>query len=369
MSQRFLFRRSTLPRTGREASGLVAVVSSGDHELHRSNLREEVEVEVGKERNGHCCFHLVTNPPSVRFKSHKRGLLSDRKLVPLKFSSPQRTTVPARTANFTGGFQKLHRRIETEAAPRILYERRDETTSPLRIFGSLVWEEGGKFLLAWQRQYNRSRTKPSLSPRAWMIILGLRTQVTMHYDRDHKTYLDFGNHTEKVRLVIEFGRGIRVTDEEPELKKVPHVGYASLFPFMSKIIPPHSEILEQQLDLISSNELACSDYGLLSLAKTRIKQIHSFVIIKSSMQLFVHDTERSDEPTTMLERSHMDEYELHDSCLPQTLLFSNVVGEYDKTRYIWERYDQTKGTGEGGRNFTGWSALILLIMTEDYPRL
>ncbi|CAG7909416.1 unnamed protein product [Brassica rapa] len=191
----------------------------------------------------------------------------------------------------------------------------------------------------------------------------------MHYDRDHKTYLDFGNHTEKVRLVIEFGRGIRVTDEEPELKKVPHVGYASLFPFMSKIIPPHSEILEQQLDLISSNELACSDYGLLSLAKTRIKQIHSFVIIKSSMQLFVHDTERSDEPTTMLERSHMDEYELHDSCLPQTLLFSNVVGEYDKTRYIWERYDQTKGTGEGGRNFTGWSALILLIMTEDYPRL
>uniref|UniRef100_M4DGG7 Mannosyl-oligosaccharide glucosidase n=1 Tax=Brassica campestris TaxID=3711 RepID=M4DGG7_BRACM len=323
-------------------------------------------------------------------------------------------------ANFTGGFQKLHRRIETEAAPRILYERRDETTSPLRIFGSLVWEEGGKFLLAWQRQYNRSRTKPSCNtvasgmddyPRAshpsdgemhvdlrcWIYLAAdcmkfittfLQRKKTeedyssivhqlsdfddlnkMHYDRDHKTYLDFGNHTEKVRLVIEFGRGIRVTDEEPELKKVPHVGYASLFPFMSKIIPPHSEILEQQLDLISSNELACSDYGLLSLAKTRIKQIHSFVIIKSSMQLFVHDTERSDEPTTMLERSHMDEYELHDSCLPQTLLFSNVVGEYDKTRYIWERYDQTKGTGEGGRNFTGWSALILLIMTEDYPRL
>ncbi|KAF3522877.1 hypothetical protein F2Q69_00046565 [Brassica cretica] len=167
MSQRFLFRRSTLPRTGREASGLVAVVSRGDHELHRSNPREEVEVEVGKERNGHCCFHLVTNPPSVRFKSHKRGLLSDRKLIPLKFSSPQRTAVPARTslsgkgskdetfglmwtssvwsclrANFTGGFQKLHRRIETEAAPWILYELRDETTSSLRIFGSLSRDTG-----------------------------------------------------------------------------------------------------------------------------------------------------------------------------------------------------------------------------------
>ncbi|KAF3602280.1 hypothetical protein F2Q69_00035908 [Brassica cretica] len=41
-------------------------------------------------------------------------------------------------ANFTGRFQKLHRRIETEAAPQILYEQRDETTSSLRIFGSLV---------------------------------------------------------------------------------------------------------------------------------------------------------------------------------------------------------------------------------------
>ncbi|KAF3584112.1 hypothetical protein F2Q69_00026044 [Brassica cretica] len=275
-------------------------------------------------------------------------------------------------------------------------------------------EEGGKFLLAWQRQYNRSRTKPSCNTvasgmddyprvshpsddemhvdlRCWIYLAAdcmkfittflqrkkaeedyssIVHQLSdfddlnkMHYDRDHKTYLDFGNHAGKVRLVIDVGRGIRVTNEEPELKKVPHVGYASLFPFMSKIIPPHSEILEQQLDLISSNELVCSDYGLLSLAKT------SFVIIISSMQLFVHDTKRSDEPTTMLERSHMDEYQLHDSCLPQTLLFSNVVGEYDKTRYIWERYDQTKGTGEGGRNFTGWSALILLIMTEDYPCL
>lgn len=42
------------------------------------------------------------------------------------------------------------------------------------------------------------------------------------------------------------------------------------------------------------------------------------------MQLFVHDTERSDEPTTMLERSHMDEYQLHDSCLAQTLLFRYI---------------------------------------------
>ncbi|CAN6883982.1 unnamed protein product, partial [Brassica oleracea] len=197
----------------------------------------------------------------------------------------------------------------------------------------------------------------------------------MHYDRDHKTYLDFGNHAEKVRLVIDVGRGIRVTNEEPELKKVPHVGYASLFPFMSKIIPPHSEILEQQLDLISSNELVCSDYGLLSLAKTSSSYMTpnslmnqppcwrgpiwmniNYMILASLKHYSSVEGPYSDKARDIYVKLRNN-------------LISNVVGEYDKTRYIWERYDQTKGTGEGGRNFTGWSALILLIMTEDYPRL
>ena len=130
-------------------------------------------------------LHLITSPPSVRSKSHKKDLFSDRKLVPLKFFGPQpqgrelssshqrrnnkwtrqshslsiglvkvSALSPAKAetfglmwtssvwsclrANFTGRFQKLHRRIKTEAAPQILYEQRDETTSSLRIFGSLV---------------------------------------------------------------------------------------------------------------------------------------------------------------------------------------------------------------------------------------
>ncbi|KAF3531286.1 hypothetical protein DY000_02040463 [Brassica cretica] len=115
----------------------------------------------------------------------EKDLFSDRKLVPLKFFGPQpqgrelssshqrrnnkwtrqshslsiglvkvAALSPAKAetfglmwtssvwsclrANFTSRFQKLHRWIETEAAPQILYEQRDETTSSLRIFGSLV---------------------------------------------------------------------------------------------------------------------------------------------------------------------------------------------------------------------------------------
>jgi mannosyl-oligosaccharide glucosidase len=48
-------------------------------------------------------------------------------------------------------------------------------------------------------------------------------------------------------------------------------------------------------------------------------------------------------------------------------LIRNVVRNYYETGYIWEQYDQVKGTGKGTRLFTGWSALTLLIMSEDYP--
>ncbi|KAF2547023.1 hypothetical protein F2Q70_00019576 [Brassica cretica] len=178
----------------------------------------------------------------------------------------------------------------------------------------------------------------SLPSIGFSFTTGLLSCVAMHYDRDHKTYLDFGNHTEKVRLVIEFGRGIRVTDEEPELKKVPHVGYASLFPFMSKIIPPHSEILEQQLDLISSNELVCSDYGLLSLAKTSslymtpnalmnqppcwrgpIWMNINYMILASLKHYSSVEGPYSDKARDIYVKLRNN-------------LISNVVGEYDKTR-------------------------------------
>ncbi|KAG2323997.1 hypothetical protein Bca52824_006725 [Brassica carinata] len=180
----------------------------------------------------------------------------------------------------------------------------------------------------------------------------------MHYDRELETYLDFGNHTEKVRNY-----------DEPELKKVPHVGYASLFPFMSKIILPKSQILEEQLDLILSDKLICSDYGVLSLAKT------SSLYMKENAP---------DQPPCWRGPIWMN---MNYMILASLKHYSGVEGDYkNKARDIYEKlrnnlisnmagdyaqtgYNQTNGTGEGGRDFTGWSSLILLIMTQDYPSL
>ncbi|PRQ19359.1 putative glycosidase [Rosa chinensis] len=134
-------------------------------------------------------------------------------------------------------------------------------------------------------------------------------------------YFDFGNHTEKVHLrwkKIMVGNIYqdlsRVVLETPKLRLVPHIGYVSLFPFMGRIIPADSWILEKQLDLISNRTILWTNFGLRSLARTR-----------------------------------------------------NVVRNYQKTGFFWQRFDQRNGKGKGARVFTGWTSLILLIMAEAYP--
>ncbi|CAF2160669.1 unnamed protein product [Brassica napus] len=203
----------------------------------------------------------------------------------------------------------------------------------------------------------------------------------MHYDHDLGAYLDFGNHTEDVRLVWKEVTGedgrvsrelVRETFGKPELRLVPHIGYVSFFPFMFRIIPPTSSILEKHLDLISNRSIVWSDYGLLSLGKTSslymkynteheapywrgaIWMNMNYMILSSLHHYSIVDGPYMDKARTIYEELRSN-------------LIRNVVRNYDETGYIWEHYDQTKGTGEGGRVFTGWSALILLIMSEEYP--
>ncbi|KAL0700934.1 hypothetical protein Bca4012_057056 [Brassica carinata] len=185
----------------------------------------------------------------------------------------------------------------------------------------------------------------------------------MHYDKDHGAYFDFGNHTEKVKLVwkeaiSENGQLsrqlVRKTSGKPKLRLVPQVGYAS-------------PILEKQLDLISNRSILWSDYGLVSLAKTSSMYMKrntehdapywrgpiwmnmNYMILSS-----LHHYSKVDGPYSEKARAIYKEL--------RSNLIRNVVRNYYETGYIWEQYDQDKGTGKGTRLFTGWDFYIRLLV-------
>lgn len=203
----------------------------------------------------------------------------------------------------------------------------------------------------------------------------------MHYDNAYGAYFDFGNHTEKVRLRWKEMMGghnyptrefLREVLESPKLRLVPHIGYVSLFPFMGRIIPADSWILEKQLDLISNRSILWTNFGLRSLAKTSsvymkrntehdppywrgpIWMNMNYMILSA-----LHHYSREDGPYREKARTIYDDLRGN--------LIRNVVQNYYKTGFLWEQYDQKNGKGKGARVFTGWTSLVLLIMAEAYP--
>ncbi|KAL1550439.1 ADP-ribosylation factor GTPase-activating protein gcs1 [Salvia divinorum] len=202
----------------------------------------------------------------------------------------------------------------------------------------------------------------------------------IHLDNTSGAYSDYGNHTEKLRLswqMVESAGGypsrelLREVLEKPVLRLVPHIGYVSLFPFMGRLIPADSWILEKQLDLISDTSTLWTKFGLRSLAKT------SSIYMKRNTE---HDAPYWRGPIWMnmnyMILSALNYYSQVDGPYRDRAkkiytqlrnnLIQNVVEDYKQTGFLWEQYDQKKGKGKGARLFTGWTSLIVLIMAESY---
>ncbi|KAG9447903.1 hypothetical protein H6P81_014031 [Aristolochia fimbriata] len=204
----------------------------------------------------------------------------------------------------------------------------------------------------------------------------------MHLDYTSGAYYDFGNHTEKVQLrwqEVQRSNGhhairelVREVSDKPQLRLVPHIGYVSLFPFMMKIVPPESAVLEKQLNLISNRSMLWTNYGLRSLSKT------SSLYMKHNTE---HDPPYWRGPIWInmnyMILSALHHYSQEDGPYKERVktiyaelrknIIGNIVNNYLQSGYLWEQYEErTKGKGKGARPFTGWTSLVVLMMAELY---
>lgn len=207
-----------------------------------------------------------------------------------------------------------------------------------------------------------------------------------------ETYSDWGLHTDAVSLkrsqqiaqpggyaqqqqpqVIQSPRKIRVTAKQPELRFVDTTfGYVSLFPFLLEQLEPDAASLQRILQQIRDPNVLWTPYGLRSLSKAaplymkrntendppywrgQIWMNINYLALKA-----LHHY-GSVVPGPFAERARAVYAELRQNVV------GNVVRQYERTGFVWEQYNDATGEGKGCKPFTGWSALTVLMMAEQY---
>ncbi|KAJ8705748.1 hypothetical protein PYW08_012794 [Mythimna loreyi] len=201
----------------------------------------------------------------------------------------------------------------------------------------------------------------------------------LHWSSHTQTYADFGLHTDAVKLVRqqpknpnEGARVIRTVTAPPQPRLVTSAfGYVSLFPMLLKVLKPDSEKLGKILEDLDKPDLLWSPYGLRSLSK--------------SAPLYMKRNTEHDPPywrgqiwipINYLALSSLKHYAKADgpyaaraaelNARLRDNVVRNILNEYKRTGYLFEQYSGEDGKGSGCKPFNGWTALVVLIMADEY---
>ncbi|XP_054634277.1 mannosyl-oligosaccharide glucosidase [Dunckerocampus dactyliophorus] len=203
----------------------------------------------------------------------------------------------------------------------------------------------------------------------------------LHWSEQLRAFCDYGNHTPAAILQQEMyippgqhrpvTRLVRHVRKAPKLQYVNALGYVSLFPFLLHVLQPDSPKIEHILNDMKDPNKLWTPYGLRSLSKTdpmymKRNTEHDapywrgpiWININYLAVRALHYYSNTQGP---YQQRAADLYEEL-----RTSIISNVYRQYVETGYIWEQYSDTTGRGQGSHPFTGWSALTLLMMAEQY---
>lgn len=207
----------------------------------------------------------------------------------------------------------------------------------------------------------------------------------LHWAEHLHAYSDFGNHTHAVSLQQEkiyvppgqprpqfpMTRLVRSVRKAPKQQYVNALGYVSLFPFLLHILQPDSPKLEHIFREMRDPDKLWTPYGLRSLSKSdpmymKRNTEHDapywrgpiWININYLAVRALHHYKTVDGPYQEKAAGLYEEL--------RTNIINNVYRQYVDTGYIWEQYNDNSGRGQGSHPFTGWSALTVLMMAEQY---
>ncbi|XP_065317807.1 mannosyl-oligosaccharide glucosidase-like [Gordionus sp. m RMFG-2023] len=217
--------------------------------------------------------------------------------------------------------------------------------------------------------------------------------VRLHWNEREQMFSDYGIHAPIVRLekVVIDGHVVReqriIPIGAPPLSLrfagKETFGYVSLFPFIFKLLNPTSTKLNRLLTHdLPDHELLWTNFGIRSLsASSKVYYkvpntqndppywrgdiwINLNYLILSALKHYSLTEENGSVDPKLSETNRILAANLYNKL--RFNLVTNILTQYKRTGYIWERYDDQTGNGKGAHPFTGWSALVTLIIAESY---
>ncbi|BDD61765.1 hypothetical protein MAP00_006790 [Monascus purpureus] len=157
-------------------------------------------------------------------------------------------------------------------------------------------------------------------------------------------------------------------DEYEEDIHVCHKGYISIFPFLTGMVGPESPRLKPILDLINDPEELWSDYGVRSLSKkdefygtdenywrSPVWVNINHLVLKNLYNIATTAGPHQEQAQDMYSRLRRN-------------LVENVFREWKRTGFAWEQYNPETGQGQRTQHFTGWTSLVVKMMSmPDLP--
>lgn len=264
--------------------------------------------------------------------------------------------------------------------PRSSHPSNEERHIDLRCWialASSVMVEIGKTIGAPYADYERTL----------QILTNNALLEKLHWSPKSKMFSDFGNHSTRVALerphppppkpgqppVRTQTEMIRVVKSKmgPTNKYVNSFGYVSLFPFLLQILDPNSDKLAKTLADMKNPDMLWTNYGLRSLSKTdplymKYNTEHDPPYWRGAVWINVNYLAvralhyYANVPGPYADTAREMYTELREN------IINNIIKQYNRSGYVWENYNDISGKGQGSHPFTGWSALVVLMMSETF---
>ena len=229
----------------------------------------------------------------------------------------------------------------------------------------------GSGLDDYPREDDDSKSEQHLDLAVWLCFFAENLEKIASYIDEHDDSTEYNSiftHL-KEKINEEFldytdfiYKDVTYNVKENEYDHNNHLGYINLFPFFFGLHQNRSEIKESFYRLLGDDSLLKSKFGIRSLSKLDFyfgKNDNywrgpiwiplNFLVLRS-LKLYFEDDKKGRDLY----------YELKND------LEENLIAEWERTGFLWENYCSISGKGQREKGFTGWSALIVLIMNEDY---